>query len=96
MPDKEAPKRGRGRPRGRVYDDPTQVRLTPEQKAHLRRKYRTVSEGVRKLVTMSMMRESLSESEIRPEDRKYLVREYGDVSTGIKKLIEKDKGDVPY
>jgi hypothetical protein len=96
MPANEAPKKGRGRPRGRVYDDPTQVRLTPEQKAHLRRKYRTVSEGVRKLVNLSMMRESLTDSEIRPDDRKYLMAEYGDVATGIKQLIEKDKGSLPW
>lgn len=87
----DVPKRGRGRPRGLTYGEPTQVRLTPEQKAHLKHKYRTVSEGVRKLVTMSMMRESISNQELPPEDRKYLIKEYGSVAAGLRKLIDRDK-----
>lgn len=84
-------KKGRGRPRGRVYDDPTQIRLTPEQKAHLKHKYRTVSEGVRKLVNQSMMRESIPTHELSPADRAYLVKEYGSVAAGLKKLIDEDR-----
>lgn len=87
----EVPKKGRGRPRGRTFDEPTQVRLTPEQKAHLRRVYRTVSEGVRKLVNLSMIRESVPTHELTPEDRAYLIKEYGSVAAGLRKLIDEDK-----